>query len=109
MLWWPTLAGLTVTAKQLYEYIEIRDNTFKSPNANVWTLAYSIFLALWAVAFLERWKRKRVILNFRWGTANHREDSEERHAFSGEIKEYKDKEGNVLGEGRVFVHKDPCC
>ncbi|XP_075965982.1 anoctamin-1a [Anarhichas minor] len=43
------------------------------------TVFFSIFMALWAVLFMEHWKRRQMRLNYVWDLTNFGEEEEEEH------------------------------
>jgi len=45
-------------------YLQMTDGD----NTRVSTIAYGLFISLWATTFLEHWKRKQARLNFHWDT-----------------------------------------
>ncbi|XP_008308076.1 anoctamin-1a [Cynoglossus semilaevis] len=43
------------------------------------TVFFSVFMSLWAVLFMEHWKRRQVRLNYMWGMTDIGEEEEEEH------------------------------
>nr|XP_023683039.1 anoctamin-1-like [Paramormyrops kingsleyae]XP_023683040.1 anoctamin-1-like [Paramormyrops kingsleyae]XP_023683041.1 anoctamin-1-like [Paramormyrops kingsleyae]XP_023683042.1 anoctamin-1-like [Paramormyrops kingsleyae]XP_023683043.1 anoctamin-1-like [Paramormyrops kingsleyae] len=43
---------------------------------NTATVLFSVFMALWASAFMENWKRKQMRLNYKWDLATFEEEEE---------------------------------
>ncbi|XP_030580996.1 anoctamin-1a isoform X3 [Archocentrus centrarchus] len=46
---------------------------------NTATVFFSIFMALWAVLFMEHWKRRQMRLNYVWDLTSFGEDEQEEH------------------------------
>eukprot|EP00736_Rhodelphis_marinus_P000759 Rmarinus@m.24092 len=59
---------------------EIGDDT------GVSTIMYSVTIALWAVIYLEFWKRRETELKFKWGTEGFEETEELRPEFTGLVR-----------------------
>ena len=69
----PTIAGIILFCFQVYE-----------KRVDHWLLPfYSLFLGLWSMLFLVRWRRRRVELAYRWGVMDHEEEEIERVEFKG--------------------------
>ena len=51
---------------------------------NPTTLAYSIYLALWSVTFLNSWSRRENELKFLWGSEGYETVEKPRPQFKGE-------------------------
>lgn len=69
----PTAAGIILFCFQVWE-----------KRIDHWLLPfYSLFLGLWSMLFLVRWRRRRVELAYRWGVMDHEEEEIERVEFQG--------------------------
>ena len=56
------------------------------PDQNDLTLLYSVFVAVWSVAFLQSWERRERELSFLWGTEGLADSQEPRLEFVGRPK-----------------------
>jgi hypothetical protein len=69
----PTAAGIVLFCFQVY-----------SQRIDHWLLPfYSLFVSLWSMLFLVRWRRRRIELAYRWGVMDHEEVEIERIEFKG--------------------------
>ena len=69
----PTAAGIVLFCFQVYEQ-----------RIDHWLLPfYSLFVGLWSMFFLVRWRRRRIELAYRWGVMDHEEEEIERIEFKG--------------------------
>jgi hypothetical protein len=53
---------------------------------NPFTLAYSIYVGLWSISFLESWGRRESELRFLWGTADLKDIETPRSQFEGVLE-----------------------
>eukprot|EP01047_Picozoa_sp_COSAG01_P125644 COSAG01_NODE_54717_length_330_cov_0.744589_1_plen_109_part_11 len=53
---------------------------------NPFTLAYSIYVGLWSISFLESWGRRENELRFLWGTADLKDIETPRSQFEGVLE-----------------------
>ena len=72
----PSAAGIVLFCFQVY-----------SRRIDHWLLPfYSLFLGVWSMGFLVRWRRRRVELAYRWGVMDHEDEEIERVEFQGEYR-----------------------
>ncbi len=72
----PSAAGIVLFCFQVY-----------SRRIDHWLLPfYSLFLGVWSMVFLVRWRRRRVELAYRWGVMDHEDEEIERVEFQGEYR-----------------------
>jgi hypothetical protein len=65
---------------------------------NPFTLAYSIYVGMWSISFLETWTRRENELRFLWGTAQLSSIEEPRSSFEGIL------ETNIETGRQMMVH-----
>jgi len=58
---------------------------FGSVDKNPLTLAYSVYVGVWSVSFLETWKRKEVEFRFLWGSEQVDDEEGMRPQFIGKL------------------------
>ena len=86
----PTAAGIILFCFQVYE-----------ARIDHWLLPYySLFVGLWSMLFLVRWRRRRVELAYRWGVMDHEEEEIERVEFNG-----VQRISSVTG-GKIIIQKN---
>lgn len=71
------------------------------------TVFFSLFMALWAVLFLEYWKRKNATLAYRWDCSDYEdiEVSELGWVASGEEGSHPTEHGSLPGEASAPVRR----
>lgn len=77
MLFLCMIFGLVTGLAQIFKYGSVDKNPF--------TLAYSIYVGMWSVSFLEGWKRKEVEFRFLWGSEQVDDDEGLRPQFIGKL------------------------
>jgi hypothetical protein len=90
MLFLCSVFGVLVMCAQPY---------FGGVEKNPFTLAYSIYVGLWSISFLEAWARRENELQFLWGTAELKSIEEPRPEFDGVM------ETNFETGRQVLEHK----
>ncbi|CAD5126106.1 DgyrCDS14278 [Dimorphilus gyrociliatus] len=62
---------------------------------NYATVAFAVFMAIWATFFLEFWKRKECLLQYDWDVAGFEEDEKMRPEYEFKLKPKKKKNKNI--------------
>ena len=76
MLFLCMIFGCIVMAVQPY---------FGGVDKNPFTLAYSVYVGMWSVSFIEGWKRKECEYRFLWGSEHVSDEEGMRSKFRGEL------------------------
>eukprot|EP01043_Picozoa_sp_COSAG02_P034861 COSAG02_NODE_2462_length_8788_cov_3.780297_1_plen_662_part_10 len=84
----PAIVGLICFLVQWLQFLTAENNyIYMSPNSNVLTAAYAIFLCAWSCMFIQKWRQREAVLKFRWGTEGYTHTEQTRKEYDGECNQ----------------------
>ena len=84
----PAIVGLICFLVQWLQFFTAENNhIYMSPNSNVLTALYAMFLCAWSCVFIQKWRQREAVLKFRWGTEGYTHTERTRKEYDGECNQ----------------------